>query len=170
MDLAHDGCQTEGDDEILQALSLWQQGYERYRRGDLDAAIRLYRESLAVHPTAEAHTYLGRAYSRRGRYRAAIAQCERAIEIDPTYGNPWNDIGRYLIALWRLDEAIPYLERALDAERYECPHYAHYNLGRIYERKGRWDDAVAHYREAMKLHPDFKEARKAAYRLIATLN
>ena len=42
----------------------------------------------------------------------AIAQCEIAIELDPEFGNPYNDIGVYLMQQQRLDEAIPWLERA----------------------------------------------------------
>ncbi len=43
------------DEESRQrAIEVWQRAYERQMRGELDEAIRLYQESLAVHPTAEA--------------------------------------------------------------------------------------------------------------------
>jgi len=53
----------------------------------------------------------------------AIAECKRAIEVDPEFGNPYNDIGSYLIALGRHDEAIPWLEQAIVAPRYDPRHY-----------------------------------------------
>jgi tetratricopeptide (TPR) repeat protein len=65
-----------------------------------------------LHPTAEAHTFLGWTYHFQGRLDDAIAECKRAIEIDPEFGNPYNDIGAYLIELKRFDGAIPWLERA----------------------------------------------------------
>ena len=37
----------------------------------------------------------------------------------PDVGNPYNDIGSYLIKLGRLDDAIPWLRRAMTARRYE---------------------------------------------------
>ena len=70
-------------------------------RGNVDEAIALYQRSLACMPTAETHTVLGSALSCRGDYEGAILACHRAIEIDPGFGNPYNDIGSYLIALGR---------------------------------------------------------------------
>ena len=56
--------------------------------GELDRAIEAYRRSIEVHPTAEAHTYLGWTYSFQGKLDEAMAECMRAIEIDPEFGNP----------------------------------------------------------------------------------
>jgi Tfp pilus assembly protein PilF len=58
-----------------------------------------------------------------GRIDDAIAECHRAIEIDPSFGNPYNDIGAYLIAKGELDEAVPWLEKAKTAPRYDPRHY-----------------------------------------------
>jgi len=79
------------------ALRLWQEGQLCHMRRDLAGAIRLYRESLAVAPTAEAHTFLGWALSGQGDIDGAIEECKRAIAVDPEFGNPYNDIGAYLI-------------------------------------------------------------------------
>ena len=79
------------------AMELVQQAMQHQMAGDLEAAIRLYKESITLYPTADAHTYLGWTYSFQGRIEEAIAQCEIAIEIDPDFGNPYNDIGVYLM-------------------------------------------------------------------------
>ena len=57
------------EDEVRhqRALEVWQAAYDHQMRGDFDDAIRLYRESLAIYPTAEAHTFLGWTYSFQGR-------------------------------------------------------------------------------------------------------
>jgi hypothetical protein len=39
----------------------------------------------------------------------------RAIQVDPDFGNPYNDIGAYLINLGRHDEAMAWLEQAIGA-------------------------------------------------------
>jgi len=54
--------------------------------GDLAGAVQLYQASLAERPTAEAHTFLGWVYSFERRYEEAIAECKRAIAVDPTFG------------------------------------------------------------------------------------
>src|SRR5439155_960523 len=93
------------------------------------AFVKLVRRSGA---TAEAHTFHGWALSFMGRYDDAIEECKRAIDVDPSFGNPYNDIGAYLIEVGRLDEAIPWLERAIAAPRYCCYFYAYTNLARVY--------------------------------------
>ena len=120
---------------------------------EFDAAIRLYRESIALYPTADAHTYLGWAYSFKGRLNEAIAQCEIAIEIDPEFGNPYNDIGVYLMQQQKLDDAIPWLERAKNAKRYEPRHFPYINLGRVYLTKGMIQKALQEFGSALKLNP-----------------
>ena len=47
----------------------------------------------------------------------------------PTFGNPYNDIGAYLIEKGDLDEAIPWFQKAMQARRYESPAFPHLNLG-----------------------------------------
>jgi tetratricopeptide (TPR) repeat protein len=120
---------------------------------EFDAAIRLYRESIALYPTADAHTYLGWAYSFKGRLDEAIAQCEIAIEIDPEFGNPYNDIGVYLMQQQKLDDAIPWLERAKNAKRYEPRHFPYINLGRVYLTKGMIQKALEEFGCALQINP-----------------
>jgi Tfp pilus assembly protein PilF len=152
------------------ALVYWQQGYERQMQGELLEAVELYRRSLAIQPTAEAHTFLGWTYSMLGRTEDAIDECREAIRVDPGYGNPYNDIGVYLIEQGKLEEAVPYLEQALQAERYECPFFPHFNLGRIWERKGEWHRAIDEYRRALELNPEYRLAEQRLYRLQALMN
>ena len=139
-------------------MALVDEGMKRQMAGDLDDSIRLYKESISICPTADAHTYLGWAYSFRGRIDDAIAQCEIAIQLDPEFGNPYNDIGVYLIELGKEDEAIPYLEKAMRARRYCCYQFAHFNLGRIYLKKKMYEQARQKFKEALKIDPDYLPA------------
>ena len=121
---------------------LFQRAYAQQMAGNWADAILLYQNSIAVYPTAEAHTFLGWTYSFLGRYEDAIEECRRAIAIDPSFGNPYNDIGAYLIELDRPREAIEWLRQATAAPRYEAPHFPWVNLGRAYEQVGPWHEAV----------------------------
>src|SRR5207245_9371665 len=120
------------EERFQKAVELLQEAYRLQMEGELDAAIERYQQSIALHPTAEAHNVLGWTYSFQGRLEDAIAECQRAIGVDPEFGNPYNDIGAYLIEMGRHREAIPWLEKATRARRYEAPHYPHLNLGRAY--------------------------------------
>src|SRR5262249_57873275 len=103
--------------------------------GRLDEAIDHYQRSLAVRPTAEAHTFLGWALSYQGKHEEAIAECKRAIAVDPSFGNPYNDIGAYLIELGRGDEAVEWLGRAQAAPRYEPRPFPFFHLARVSARE-----------------------------------
>jgi tetratricopeptide (TPR) repeat protein len=86
---------------LTRAWEVLQDAYQAQMEGDYDRAVELYHSSLELHPTAEAHTFLGWTYHFQGRIEDAIAECKRAIELDPEFGNPYNDIGAYLMKPFR---------------------------------------------------------------------
>ena len=139
-------------------------------RGEFADAIILYERSLALWPTAEAHTFLGWTYSMMNRYDEAIKCCKNAIDVDPDFGNPYNDIGAYLIELKRWEEAIPWLEKATNAPRYESPQFPHLNLGRVYERLGQFKTAMAFYDKAIEIDPFYRVAVWAKFNLVGRMN
>lgn len=151
-------------------MVLFDRAYKKQMRGELGDAMVLYKRSLAVHPTAEAHTFLGWVYSMLNRYLEAIEACKEAIDVDPDYGNPYNDIGAYLIEMDSWEEAIPWLEKATTAVRYEAPQYAHLNLGRVYEHLGRFKTALTCYDKAIELDPFYRAAIWAKFQLMGRLN
>lgn len=153
-----------------QALAFFRKAYELHMSGELEPAIVLYKRSLEAQPTAEAHTFLGWAYSFTGNLEEAIAECQRAIDIDPDFGNPYNDIGAYLIQQGKLDEAIPWLQKAIAAPRYANPEYPHTNLGRIYEMKALWPLALDEFEKALAIRPENTDVQRAVERLRALLN
>src|SRR5467141_5063342 len=157
-------------DARAQALELWRNGFERHRRGDLRAAVELYRRSIATCPTGEAHTFLGWAYAHSGDVERAIAECKRAIELDPDFGNPYNDIGAYMIELGQFDEAIPWLQQAVESRRYEPRHFPHYNLGRAYLGKEMYGQAMRCFQEAIQIEPRYSLARQALESLRRMVN
>lgn len=153
-----------------QAIILMNRAYRQQMHGQIGDAIELYERSIAMHPTAEAHTYLGWTYSMIGRLGEAIEQCEEAIAIDPSFGNPYNDIGAYLIEQGKWEESVRWFEQALNAEKYDVPQFALMNLGRVAEYFGRYQDALKHYDEALTIDPIYRSALNAKYTLLGHLN
>ena len=152
------------------AARLFQEAYQRQMNKELEEAVELYQRSIAAYPTAEAYTFLGWTYSWMGRIDDAIAECHKAIEVDPTFGNPYNDIGSYMMMKGEIDEAIPWLERALQAPRYESYCYPHMNLGRAYESKRDWLRARDEYRKALLENKDYTPAAESLARIRGYLN
>lgn len=153
--------ELELEPPLHQAYVFWQQGYILHLHGAYEKAAQLFQKSIDVYPTAEGYTSLGRSLSSLGRIEEAIAECKKAIELDPDYGNPYNDIGVYLIDLGRPDEAVPWLMKAMRAKRYCCYQYPHFNLGRIQVMNGHLQDAERSFERALSYDPDYLPALKA---------
>lgn len=160
---------AESDPHTL-AVEYFRRAYERQMSGEYEDAIVLYTQSIEAYPTAEAYTFRGWTYSFLGDYDRAISECLEAIKVDPDFGNPYKDIGAYLIEQGKLDEAIPWLEKATRAKRYEAYCYPHFNLGRVYERKRQWDRAEECYRRAFAANNKYVIALAALRRLQASWN
>ena len=153
-----------------EAVELFRRAYEAQQASAYGEAIELYRRSIEVYPTAEAHTFLGWVFSFLERYDEAIDACLEAIRVDPAFGNPYNDIGSYLIAKGDLYNCVRWFKRALDAPRYESYAFPHFNLGRVYEQRGQLLRAARHYGLALGEAPEFTQAVKALRRMQSRLN
>ncbi len=158
------------DYSLEKANEYLQRAYKLQMEGNLEEAIKNYKLSIETYPTAEAHTFLGWTYSFMGNLSGAIDECKKAIDIDPDYGNPYNDIGSYLIQQGNYDEAITWLELALKSKRYESYHYARLNLGRAYELKGMWFEALDEYKKALEIEPNYEIAKKLYFNLLGKTN
>jgi Tfp pilus assembly protein PilF len=162
--------ERSADDRMTNAQELFQQAFELQMAKQYEQAISLYKQSIEVYPTAEAHTFLGWTYSFQERLDEAIEECHRAIEVDPDFGNPYNDIGVYLMQKGRFIEALPWLEKAKQAPRYEPRHFPYLNSGRIYMARGEWLKALKEFEQAVKIMPDDPGARQALAELRGRLN
>jgi tetratricopeptide (TPR) repeat protein len=160
----------ESDARLEQASRLFHEAYRKQMNQELEEAVELYTKSIECYPTAEAYTFRGWTYSFMGRIDDAIAECHKAIEVDPSFGNPYNDIGAYLMQKGEVDAAIPWFERALQAPRYESYCFPHMNLGRAYEAKQEWTAAIREYELALKEKPDYEPARLRLNRVRSLLN
>jgi tetratricopeptide (TPR) repeat protein len=67
-------------------------GLARYRKGDVDGAIKAYNEAIQLLPTfAEAYIMRGSAYQARGQPDKALADFNRAIQLNPKSARAYCD-------------------------------------------------------------------------------
>lgn len=169
-DINENGMLEDSKNIVEKSKEFFYKAYKYQLDGRYEEAIENYKISLSLFPTFEAHTFLGWAYSYLGEYDNAIEECKNAIDIDPGNGNPYNDIGAYLMKQGKYDEAIPWFELALKSNHCENPEYAHINIGLAFERKGLWFEALDEYRIALELAPDYKPAHQCLNRIQGMLN
>ena len=159
----------EGDPRN-EAAEYFRRAYELQLAGEFQQAIDLYTLSIETFATGIAYTFRGWTYSNLGDYERAIAECEEAIRVDPDLGNPYNDIGAYLIEQGKWEEAIPWFKQAMEAKRYEARCYPYFNLGRVYEHKHDWVQAKQYYARAYAMDSRYIAALAGIRRLRAACN
>jgi Tfp pilus assembly protein PilF len=147
------------------AKELYENAYQLQMQGEFDLAAQFYKRSIELHPTAEAHTFLGWTYHYQGKVDEAIDECKKAIVVDPTFGNPYNDIGAYLIEKGEHEDAIPWLEQAIASLRYDAYHYPWYNLGRVYVARELYSKARECFRKSLEIEPRYQLAEEALRKL-----
>ena len=156
--------------EKRKAVQLFNAAYKAQTAKDYDEAVKLYKESIRIFPTAEAYTFLGWTYSFQGEYDLAITECLSAISVDENFGNPYNDIGSYLIAKGNFYDCVKWFKKAIIAPRYEARAYPHFNLAFVYEKRGKFLKAAKHYGLAVEEQSNYSQAYTALRKLQGKLN
>ena len=143
------------------AFDLISEGLKEASHGMHERAMTRFKASLRLEKTAEGYTYWAWMEAVKNNFHISIHLCREAIRLDPAFGNPYNDIGSYLVGLGNLDEALIWFEKAKKAERYGPKHYPYMNCGRIYRERGQYWQALREYVQAKKLAPQ-EDAIRAA--------
>lgn len=157
-----DFCKRRADDLVTEGLKAASQGF-------LERASSRFKASLRLQKTAPAYTYWAWMESKKNNFDIAIHLCREAIHLDPNFGNPYNDIGSYYVALGQLDEALVWFDKAKYAPRYKARHFPYMNSGRIFREKKNYGRAILEYKEAQKLSPGDESIRAAITELEALL-
>jgi tetratricopeptide (TPR) repeat protein len=115
----------------------------------------------AVPASGQAHYSLGRLYQRQGQYPQALREFEKAVTFGPLLGlnGLYKIIGALNVDQQNFDAAIDAYARRVDVHPNDAA--AHQDLGRIYARLGRHDEARAEFAVVLLLNPDHVDAYAA---------
>jgi tetratricopeptide (TPR) repeat protein len=121
-------------------------------RGNLDAAITLYHDSLGIEPrNPTAHNSLGSALLLKEDIPAAIAEFRAALDVEPDYSNARFNLAHALALNGDLSGAASEYARLIAAKPDDA--IAQAALGTIYFKLGRYPEALTCFREAARLNP-----------------
>jgi len=114
-------------------------------------AGKAFRRSLALQPSAEAHTNLARVHHRRREWARGEAACRRALALAPEFGQAWHYLSLVLLGLGRAAEAF---DAAVQAELH-MPAAAgrRETYGLALSAAGLHERAVAFYRDWLDKEP-----------------
>lgn len=132
-------------------------GAMKANAGDLDAAIKMYRDALAISPGHYRVLYnLGVTYGKKGWIREAARALEQSRDSNPDFLAAHFNLALAYHEQKRYSEAIAEHREVLRLR----PDYAasHGDLGRIYLEMGELDPALAELNRALTMQPDLTPA------------
>jgi TolB-like protein/DNA-binding winged helix-turn-helix (wHTH) protein/Flp pilus assembly protein TadD len=125
---------------------------------DWEGADREFNRALEIdHNYAPAHHWYSMYLARKGRSAQAVAEAEKAHELDPLSPVVGANLAKILQEAGQDDKAIAQAKSTLDLE----PNFAvtHAVLGIAYQDKGMYTDAIAEYKKALQLGGSAEEIR-----------
>ena len=132
-------------------------GRTKYNENRFEEAVNAFRQALKLSPkNVKAEDNLGLSYDGLGRkqeaeqaYRDAILWQSELLQQDP---GPYLDLGALLVEQNRPQDAIPYLQQAVQISPQDPK--AHERLGRAYERLDRLPEAQLELEKAVETSPN----------------
>jgi serine/threonine protein kinase/Flp pilus assembly protein TadD len=125
---------------------------------ELAEATRVFTGCILRRPE-DAFAYVGRAfaYSKLGRYKDALADSSRAIELDPQYGEARKQRGIAYFSLGKPNEALADFSQAIQLDPRLVSAWT--SRGAIFcDHLGQYDKAVADFSRAIELDPGYVRA------------
>ncbi len=123
----------------------------------LDNVLRLDSTNL------EAREFKGAFYKRRGEFDKAFQIYRDIVLRNPDYSNAYFDMGMIYLEMDSLSKAYDHFNIAVKTDQLFVKAY--YYRGLCSEMQGNADAALADYRQANGMSPDYKEAKEALERL-----
>jgi len=118
---------------------------------DFENYDRIRRQIIRKYPKEkEVFISLGTSYMNRGAYDKAIIEFNKALELDPNYGELLNELGYVYLEIGDPSKAVEYLKKYVSLSPGEANPLD--SLANAYFTMGRLDEAIANYKEALKIN------------------
>jgi tetratricopeptide (TPR) repeat protein len=152
----HSAQATEKERLYIEAHYAW-----RVER-DYPKAAGIYRQIARMFPKEKrAHYGLGEYYRRIGEYEQAIVAFEKTLRLDPNFGPGLNYAAYTYVKIGDLGKALEYAKRYAQVNPADANPFD--TMGDIYVEMGEYDNALAKYKEALNVKPDFGTDFKVGY-------
>jgi adenylate cyclase len=144
-------------------------GWSKSPPKSVQRALELADKALSLDDSLpKAYNLISKIYLLQGQHVKAIAKAEQAFELSPNLADTVFTLGWILRCADRLEEGIPLLEKAVRLD--PIPHFVMFDaLGRAYFLSGRYEEAMAAYRKAVDVDPDYLDAHVGLASTYATL-
>ena len=142
--------EPDSEDVVLNLARLYAES------GDVEHAAKVVEAVPESDRTSKMEFALGAAYDQMKRPKDAIAAYKRAIDIEPGDVRTMGALAQALLTDDQLDAAMKEYQELADADPDDTGTLIH--IGEIQRRQGKYEDALATVRKAIKKEPDNLEA------------
>lgn len=94
---------------------------------------------------------LGASLLEQGKVEEAIAEFQKAVELDPVYTVAQLNLAYAYDRQGRIEEAVNQYHKVIELE--PGNFFAHNNLGALYDKQGRYEDAIQEFEWALEIDP-----------------
>lgn len=158
------GCTSKTD--IKQAEAHYKMGYSMLLDQQMQPAFVEFQKALELNPKdRDTHYALGHIYFLQEKFPEAEGEFKQVLKLDGRYPEGWNYLGTVYYEQGKSDQALQAFDRALSFPQYATPDFAHYNKGRVFVKKGWFDEAFSEFRAALRINPKSAMAAYEAGRL-----
>ncbi|MCP4912872.1 MAG: tetratricopeptide repeat protein [Oligoflexia bacterium] len=145
-------------------------GHEQVAANEYEEALSLFNRAKSFKETAEILTLLGWVYGLQQKIQKAKSFCLQAIQLDPDYGPPYNDLGNFLLNEGQTDEALKWFMLAKKAKEYQNREHPYINSGRAFLAKRDYEKAMEEFSQALILAPYNEELSDTIAKIQNTLD
>ncbi|KAI3654446.1 hypothetical protein MP228_001165 [Amoeboaphelidium protococcarum] len=103
-------------DLCAQAEELKQLANEQYKKGSYQEAVKLYGEWIDLEQSAVGHCNRAASLMMLKKYKEAVEDCKKAIELDGGYVKAYVRLAKCCLALGNINEAVRQFQLALDVD------------------------------------------------------
>ncbi len=128
-------------------------------------ALKVFERARNFNDCAEVLTLIAWVYGLMENREEAKSFCLKAIQLDPHYGPPYNDLGSYLLQENQLEESLKWFDLAKRSLNYQNREYPYINAGRAYMIKRNFSQALEEFSKALTLAPYNEELHHTTQKL-----
>jgi tetratricopeptide (TPR) repeat protein len=130
--------------------------------GDPEKRHRILQELAAKYPKEKRpHLSLAGYYRGKRAFPEALGELDKALDLDPGYDSALRTFAYVYMDMQEPDKAAEYLKKFSAVNPGDAEPYA--AMGDFLFQAGRLDEAVANYREALKVKPGYEAGDRIAY-------
>jgi serine/threonine protein kinase/Tfp pilus assembly protein PilF len=119
-----------------------------------EEAVAILKRMAQEYPDEKrVHHFLAARYRSKKLFYQAVEEYNRVLELDPHYGWAMNELGYMYADAGDFDKAREYFERYASVSSGDANPID--SMGELSFRTGALDDAIAKYKEALAVKPDF---------------